>query len=203
MMSAPQIACTSEMGRLMADGIERVIGQTGAQAVNRLAGLSSGGAAGSLELPSVELAALQVALEEVYGTRGGRGIALRAGRAIFASLRHAHEGALGWDQVKFRLQPAPLRLTNGFISLAGLLGELTGTEFAVTQGEDRWQMQAPQCPFCWQRETDDPACPFWVGLVQEYFLFASSGKFHSVSEVECRAAGGDACIIQVENPSLD
>jgi hypothetical protein len=150
-----------------------------------------------------DLSALHGALEELYGPSGGRGIALRAGRQAFIRLMQKYETSLGWDQVIFRLQPTPLRLRSGLVELANLLSQMTGTQFAVEKENRCWQLQVEQCPFCWQRNAGETVCHFLVGLVQEYFAWASSGKIYPVSEVDCRAAGGDACIIQIEKSSLD
>jgi predicted hydrocarbon binding protein len=208
MTALPQTCCTSEIGQLMAEGVEGVIGQAAVQAVKDLAGKSH------LYQPSsqedahknpafADLSALHGALEELYGPSGGRGIALRAGRLAFIRLMQKYESALGWDQVMFRLQPTPVRLRKGLIELANLLSQMTGTHFAVEKADHCWQLQAEQCPFCWQRDAGETVCHFLVGLVQEYFAWASSGKIYPVSEVECRAAGGEACIIQIEKSSLD
>ena len=150
-----------------------------------------------------DLSALHGALEELYGPSGGRGIALRAGRLAFIRLMQKYETSLGWDQVMFRLQPTPLRLRSGLVKLANLLSQMTGTHFAVEKADHCWQLQAKQCPFCWQRDAGETVCHFLVGLVQEYFAWASSGKIYPVSEVECRAAGGECLYHPDRQISLD
>jgi len=38
--------------------------------------------------------------------------------------------------------------------------------------------------------------------VQEYFSWASSGKVYLVSEVECCATGGEACVLFIHKAPL-
>jgi len=204
MINSPQTCCTSQIGQLMAEGVEKIIGKTGAQAVNHLAGeLLLHHPPLEVDRPFAELTALQAALEEKFGGSGGRGIALRAGQAAFTRLLHHHETALGWDQVMFRLQPTPLRLTRGLQSLAGLLSQLIGTEFAVEKDERGWRLRSTRCPFCYQREASESVCHFVLGLLQEYFAWAGSGKVYQVSEVECRATGGEACVFIIDKVPLN
>ena len=208
MSEYPEIYCSSEMGQLMAEGVEEIIGPVGFQAVLNLAKISHLYHRGPEEdqvsiLPFADLTALQDALEEAYGPRGGRGIALRAGRAAFTHLVQRHEAELGWSGIAFRLQPTQMRLTTGLKDLAGLLSRLCETEFVVEVDPRCWRLRVELCPFCWQRSASEAVCHFLVGLVQEYFAWASSGKYHPVAEVECKAAGSAACVLQIEKTPLD
>jgi predicted hydrocarbon binding protein len=199
-----QTCCTSEFGQLMVEGVKGVIGKTEAGEIINLAGGSYlYNDISADRLAFADLTALQAALEERYGTHGGRGIALRAGRVAFSRLLQKYENTLGWDQTAFRIQPTPVRLAGGLKSLANLLGQLTGIDYAVEKAEGCWLLQAQSCPFCWKRETGESACHFLVGLVQEYFTWAGSGKFHPVNEVECLSASGNACVIKIERSLLD
>ena len=80
------------------NALEDVMGKNGLNAILNLANL------GSLidnlpddnlnkEFDFAEFSALNLALEEMYGPRGGRGLALRAGRATFSDgLRNRYAG---------------------------------------------------------------------------------------------------------------
>ena len=203
MTEIPQTCCTSEIGQLMAEGVEKVVGRSAAQAVDSLVeNLLRQHSQEGLNRPFAELTAIQAALEEKFGGSGGRGIALRAGQTAFSRLMHRHEVALGWDQMIFRLQPTPQRLTGGLKSLAALLGQLIGTEIAIEKDEYGWRLNPSQCPFCYHRKADESVCHFMLGLVQEYFAWASSGKVYLVSEVECFATGGEACLLFIHKAPL-
>ena len=67
------------------------------------------------EFNFADFSALNLALEEMYGPRGGRGLALRAGRAAFAdALRHF--GALaGASDLAFRVLPLQMKMRIGIL----------------------------------------------------------------------------------------
>ena len=204
MSYSEQSICTSEIGLLMAEGIQKVVGKSGYQALDQsVADFLQHHQPASADRPFAELTALQSALEQQFGGSGGRGIALRAGRTAFTSLMHTHENSLGWDQVQFRMQPTPLRLAGGLKALAGLLSLLIGTEIAAEKDEHGWRLKTVHCPFCYHREATESVCHFLLGLVQEYFAWASSGKVYQVREIECCATGGEACVLFIDKEPLN
>ena len=78
----------NKFGLITIKALEDVMGRNGLNAILNLAGLTKytdSYPADNLEkgFDFSELSSLGVALEEMYGPRGGRGLALRAGRATF------------------------------------------------------------------------------------------------------------------------
>ena len=76
------------MGRIILLALEEIVGSNGVNAVLNLSSLSD--LIGNYPAPDQNLefsfswvSRLQGTLEDMYGPRGGRGIALRAGRACF------------------------------------------------------------------------------------------------------------------------
>ena len=79
----------NKFARITVKAMEEIMGRNGLNAILNLAGLSNlvdNYPPDNLEkeFDFADLTALNVALEEMYGPRGGRGLALRAGRATFA-----------------------------------------------------------------------------------------------------------------------
>ena len=79
----------NKFGLITIQSLEEVMGKNGLNAILNLAGLNhyiDNYPADNLDkgFDFSELSSLGVALEEMYGPRGGRGLALRAGRATFA-----------------------------------------------------------------------------------------------------------------------
>ena len=79
----------SKFGLITLKSLEDVMGKNGLNAILNLAGLSvyvDSYPADTLEktFDFSDLSSINIALEEMYGPRGGRGLALRAGRATFA-----------------------------------------------------------------------------------------------------------------------
>ncbi len=149
------------------------------------------------------MAAITEGLEKMYGPRGGRGVALRAGRAGFKYLLRQFGTTLGIIDLNYRMMPVPLRIKSGLQSLADLMGKLGDEQVTIGELEHAWTWTAERCPHCWQRSVAEPACQFPVGMLQEFFAWASSGRVYAIREVECLAAGGTVCMIQINKMALD
>ena len=79
----------NKFGLIIIKSLEEVMGRNGLNAILNLAGLNNyieNYPPDNLDkgFDFAELSAVGVALEEMYGPRGGRGLALRAGRATFS-----------------------------------------------------------------------------------------------------------------------
>jgi hypothetical protein len=150
-----------------------------------------------------EISAVAAGLEKMYGPRGGRGVALRAGRAGFKYILRQHGAGLGITDLQFRLLPVPVRVKTGLDAIGRLMARLGDEQVCVTEDEHSWFWRSHNCPYCWQRALHEPACHFTAGLLQEFFAWVSSGRVYSVSELECRAAGAAACFFQISKKALD
>ena len=87
----------NKFGLIIIKSLEEVMGRNGLNAILNLAGLNNyieNYPPDSLDkgFDFAELSAIGVALEEMYGPRGGRGLALRAGRATFSDAANTRSG---------------------------------------------------------------------------------------------------------------
>ncbi|RPJ46775.1 MAG: hypothetical protein EHM21_08500 [Chloroflexi bacterium] len=141
-------------------------------------------------------------LETLYGATGGRGLALRIGRAVFHyGLKHLGEQA-GFRKTEFRLLPAPRRLDNGLRTLARIVGDECNSSVAVSDEGTHWLWRMDRRPNDPGPQMGDP-CYLIAGLLQEFTAWAGGGRFYRVVETECQAAGCPACVYQIEKKPLD
>lgn len=143
------------------------------------------------------------ALEGLYGVRGGRGLALRAGRASFKYyLQHFGE-EMGLETVDFRLLPVEQKVFGGLERLAAFMSGHFGQPVQVEKEPLYYVWQTTHCPYCWGREADAPVCHFQVGLLQSALYWLSGGKYYTVQEIACAAQGEAHDIIRIERNPLD
>ena len=148
------------------------------------------------------MAALNEALEVMYGSRGGRGMALRIGRAAFAQgIRHF--GVMrGIGDAAFQVLPLQQRLGYGLHGLASLFTRFSDQECTLRSDDNALYFQVEVSPMAWGRHSDKPVCHAMVGIIQECLRWSSNGYEFYVRETTCRASGGDACVFRVNRTAM-
>ena len=109
---------TNIFGRIALLSFEEVLGKAGLNAILNLAGLNymidnypPGNWAREFDFS--EYTPILVAMEEIYGSRGGRGLALRAGRATFKDTLENYGPLTGVTDIAFKVLPTVLKLRIG------------------------------------------------------------------------------------------
>jgi hypothetical protein len=200
--------CSYRIGRGVLEGVQEIIGRAGVNAIFNLAHLShllpgSGYTKFEHNFTFTDLSAIQQALEELYGPRGGRGVALRSGRVFFKYFIRAFGDQMAMTSLDYRMLPTQNRVKSGLLSMAGTLSDLCSMHIVVSEDADTWYWQSDQCPWCWQRQMDECMCHFNVGMLQEYVTWSGGGKVYHVLETECIATGAPACTIRIEKKPID
>ena len=134
------------------------------------------------------------ALEEIYGARGGRGLALRVGRTTFDDVLKDYGALAGVEDLPFRILPMQTKIWLGLQAMANIFSEKSDQVSVVENLEDIYIYSIKQCPVCWGRnETENPVCFYMVGLLKEGLSWVSGGKEFRIEESKCIAMGEDSC----------
>lgn len=150
-----------------------------------------------------DFTAIGQALEEMYGPRGGRGLALRAGRAAFAeSLRNF--GALaGVGDLAFKVLPLQVKLRIGLPAMARIFSQITDQYSTVEERDTDFIYLIHRCPQCWGRSgLDKPVCFIGAGLLQESLKWVSGGNEFRVNESKCMAMGDKICEYTIQKSPI-
>ncbi len=198
----------NKMARIVLLAMEEVMGRNGVAAVLNLANLKhlvNNYPPNNFDLQVTfgDLGALMRALDVMYGPRGGRGLALRAGRACFKHGLKEFGAASGIDDLSFRLLPLPLRLKVGGEAFCATLNQYSDQLVQCSETDDTLVVEIGRCAVCWGRTGAGPCCFLWVGLLQEALYWASGGKYFDVNETACVACGDEACTLVVSKQPLD
>lgn len=201
-MNAETLVYPPAMGKIIFCGMEEVIGKGGVDAVLRpLLGdedLQEGSPLPARALPFQSVSRLLASLEQTYGPRGGRGVALRAGRACFKYGLKEYGSLMGVTEMAFRLLPLRTKLRVGAKYLADLFNHHTSQKVRLEETETKIFWHIERCPLCWERKADEPICHLAVGVLQEALYWVSGGKVFNVAETTCIAQGAAACTIEIE-----
>ncbi len=204
----PTAQCSEKLGGMIFHGMEEIIGHSGVVAVLNFARLP-----GLLDhfnqrdfpvaLAYSELGKIQAALEKLYGSRGGRGIALRSGRSCFNYSLREYGKELGLLSLSYRLMTASAKISAGLSLVIGHLSDLFATPIELSEQADHYSITIQNCPVCYQRKVNVEVCHLIVGFLQEFLYWISGGKFYNVHETSCAAAGTNACVIQIDKQAFE
>ena len=146
--------------RISLNSLEEVMGKNGVNAILNLAHLADlidNYPPDNLErqFDFADFSAINLALEEMYGPRGGRGLALRAGRVAFAdSLRNF--GALaGVGDLAFKVLPLRTKMRIGIPVMAKIFSQISDQYSTVQERETDFVYTIHHCPVCWGRNNSD------------------------------------------------
>lgn len=186
----------NKFARITIEALEEVMGKNGLNAILHLAGLSdliNNYPPDNLEkeFDFAYFTALCIALEEMYGPRGGRGLALRAGRATFADALRGFGALAGVGDLAFKVLPLAAKLKIGLPAMANIFTQFSDQISNVIEEGDKYIYTLERCPMCWNRKADRPVCYVGQGLLQEGLRWVSGGHEFKVDIMHCIAKGDD------------
>jgi predicted hydrocarbon binding protein len=196
----------SKCGLILIKARAEVMGKNGLNAILNLAGLNNyidNYPPDNLEksFDFADVSSINIALEEMYGPRGGRGLALRAGRSTFADALKNFGALAGAGDLAFKVLPLQAKMRIGIPAMAKIFTQVSDQHSTVEEHENEFVYTIHKCPVCWGRTgVDKPACFIAVGLLQEGLKWVSGGNEFRVNESKCLALGDPVCefIIQKE-----
>ncbi len=181
------------------EALEEIMGKNGLNAILKLAHLANlidNYPSANLErqYDFSDFSSLSIALEEMFGPRGGRGLALRAGRATFADALRNFGAMAGAGDLAFKVLPLQAKLRIGVPAMAKIFSQISDQHTTVEETDTEFHYIIHRCPVCWGRSGEDrPVCFIAAGLLQEGLKWLSGGSEFRVNEAECIAMGASAC----------
>ncbi len=194
----------NKAARITLESLQNVMGKNGLNAILNLAHLPNlidNLPPNNLErqFDFADFTAINWALEEMYGPRGGRGLALRAGRATFADVLRNFGALAGVGDLAFRVLPLQTKLRIGIPTMARIFSQISDQHSTVEEAENEFIYTIHRCPQCWGRKGLDKAvCFMGAGLLQEGLNWLSGGNEFRVYETECMAMGHEKCIYHIQ-----
>ena len=186
--------------------LEEVMGKNGLNAILNLASLPElieNHPPDNLErqFDFADFSAIFGALEEMYGPRGGHGLAKRAGRAAFDEGLRNFGALAGVTDLAFKVLPQPVKLRIGIPAMAKIFSQVSDQISTVEEKEDHYIYTIHKCPVCWGRQASNMICYMAIGLLQGGLKWVSGGSEFKVDETRCIAAGDSVCeFIILKNP---
>jgi predicted hydrocarbon binding protein len=199
---------TNNFGRIALLSYEEVLGKSGLNALLNLASLSNlidnyPPANMERSFDFADYTAILVALEEIYGPRGGRGLAIRAGRATFNDIYKNYGAMAGVTDLAFKVLPLQLKIRIGLPAAAKTFSQASDQLTTVQEVENAFIWTIHRCPSCWTRQgADKPVCYVTVGFLQASLHWVSGGHEFRINESKCCAMGDNTCEFVVQKEPI-
>lgn len=198
----------NSFGLIILKSLEEALGLNGLNAILNLARLNDyiGNPPPENQLRQFdfgECSALGLALEEMYGARGGRGLAQHAGQVAFSDALKTYGALAGVADLAFMVLPLQAKLRIGLPAWAKFITRTSDQQTTAEERETDWVWTIHQCPYCWGRTgMQKPACQIVVGTLQEGLKWVSGGIEFRVNESRCIAVGDTVCEFVIQKPPL-
>jgi predicted hydrocarbon binding protein len=189
-------------GRLVLTSAEEIVGERGMAALLNMAKIPiyiGNYPADNMEkgFTFEQVSQLQQAIWDMYGPRGARVFATRAGEQTFTD-GLAHFGALAnTAQAAMGIGSLKLRIKIGLGFFARWFNDVSDQVVSVTEDNTSWYWVIERCPMCWGRTSEQPVCHLAIGVLQGALAWVSGGMLFRLAEIECKATGGENCVIQI------
>ena len=168
----------NKMGRIMLTSLEEVMGRNGLNALLNLVELREyiqNAPPDNLEreFNFSNISNINRGLEEIYGPRGGRGLALRSGRAIFSRGLRQFGALAGVSDLAFKVLPLKTKLKIGIPAVARIFTQFSDQASHVEEMDDHFLYTIDRCSMCWGQHSDRAICYIAVGILQETLRWVS------------------------------
>jgi V4R domain len=199
---------TNKFARIALQAYEEVMGKNGLNAILNLAGLGNlidNYPPDNLErqFDFADYTAIHIGLEDLYGPRGGRGLALRAGKSTFSDVFKDYGALAGVSDLAFKVLPLQTKLRIGLPAAARIFSQSSDQLTSVDETDDAFIWTIHRCPTCWSRKgADKPVCYITTGFLQAMLTWVSGGMEFRVNESKCCAVGDTVCEFVIQKEPL-
>jgi len=196
-------------GLILFDALEEIMGRNGLNAILNMAGLRqfiSEPPPDTMEkgFDFAYISALNGALEDMYGPRGGRGLQLRLGRVLFARGLSNFGALVGASDLAFRVLPLQTKVRVGLPAVAKVFDSLSDqTSYVRDPGGEQYNYIIERCSMCWGRSVERPGGFIAAGIIEEALRWISGGRTFRVDQVSCMGMGHANCTLQVYKDPTD
>ena len=145
---------------------------------------------------------LNKGLEELYGPRGGRGLSLRGGRALFARGLRQFGGLAGVSDLAFKVLPLSTKLRIGVPAIARVFTQFSDQTSYVEEHPEFFYYYIETCSMCWGRKANKPIGYTAIGILQEALRWVSGGLEFRIEEIECMCMGAKRGVFRIDKEPI-
>lgn len=194
--------------RIVLIATEEIVGKNGVNALLNMGGMSDyidnyPPDNMKKEVPFGHVGKLQQAFWDMYGPRGARAFAVRAGKKTFNDGLESFGAVAGAARAAMKIGSLERRIGLGLQFFAKFFNQVSDQEVMVEEDDDTWFWNILVCPMCTGRTSDAPVCHLAVGVLQGALEnFADPDKRFNVTPTHCIATGEEKGVVAIDKEPL-
>jgi predicted hydrocarbon binding protein len=190
--------------RIILETTEEIVGKNGVNALLNMAGLNQ--YIGNYpednmkkEFPFEHVGRLQQAYWDMYGPRGARAFAIRAGTKTLNDGIERFGKVAAAARAAMTIGSVNRRMSIGLEFFAKFFNAVSDQKVSVEEDDEAWYWKIKTCPMCTGRTSDDPVCHLAVGVLQGAIEnFVSKNARYRITPTHCQAMGHEEGSITIE-----
>ena len=198
----------NKWARVMLTSAEEVMGAQGVAALLNMAGMKE--LIGHYppdnmkkEFSFENVGKLQQGIWDMYGNRGARVFATRAGEQSFKDGLTQFKSVAAAAQVAMKVGTLEGKAKLGLEFFSKFFNSVSDQVVEISEDDKHWIWTITRCPVCWGRKSEEPCCHLAIGVLQAAFAWVSDGKKFRIQETDCKAKGDKNCIIKIEKVPVE
>src|SRR5574341_1412557 len=171
----------NKWARVMLTSAEEVMGAQGVAALLNLAGMKE--LIGNYppdnmkkEFSFEQVGKLQAGIWEMYGNRGARVFATRAGEQSFKDGLTQFKSVASAAQVAMKVGSLEGKMKLGMEFFSKFFNSVSDQVVEISEDDRHWVWTITRCPVCYGRKSDEPCCHLALGVLQAAAAWVSDGK---------------------------
>ncbi len=194
--------------RLILTSAEEIVGPQGVAALLNMAGLQKyidnyPSDNMEKEFSFTEVGKLQQAFWDMYGPRGARVFATRAGRQTFKDGLTSFGSVARAAQVAMKIGSVDKRIKAGLAFFAKFFNTVSDQVVRIDEDDDHWYWIIERDPLSCGRTSDKPVGHMAIGVLQGALSWATEGKQYRITQTQCVSMGDPESVFQIDKEPLD
>ncbi len=155
------------------------------------------------EFPFEDVGKLQEAYWDMYGPRGARAFAIRAGtKTLNDGIERFGKVALA-ARAAMKIGSIERRMSIGLEFFAKFFNAVSDQKVSVEEDDGHWYWKIQVCPMCTGRTTETPVCHLAVGVLNGAFQnFVNKSARYRITPTHCQAMGHEEGIISIDKEPM-
>ncbi|MFQ5421295.1 MAG: 4-vinyl reductase [Anaerolineae bacterium] len=155
------------------------------------------------EFPFTDVGKLQQAFWDMYGPRGARVFATRAGEQAFNDGLQSFGQVAKAAQTAMKIGSMERRMSVGLAFFAKFFNTVSDQVVSVKSDDEHWYWNLEKCPMCTGRTSDQPVCHLAVGVLRGAFAWGSGGQQFRITPTQCIGGGAEKGIIAIDKKPME